>query len=107
MGEHWQIILTTLLIPTCLAAFSIMIKRMLDKRDKSETEKDRIIHSLTEKCTQQTEDTNFGAHERIFKALSNVEFDIKSIDTSLKLINGSVRSTKAALDLHIVKGHGE
>lgn len=106
MGEHWQIILTSFLIPVCITGLFFALKRTFARRDLVETEKDKLIIKLQEQCKEQEEETNYAAHDRIFSTLGKVELDIKSIDATLKLINGTVKSTASALDLHIVKGHG-
>lgn len=112
MDEHWQIILTAGLIPISVGLLFIMIKRMFSKHDAVETSKDTVISRLRAECRaledsieEQDAKENKQAHDRLFKALSAVNNDVKSIDATLKLINGSVRSAKAELDLHIVKGH--
>lgn len=71
----------------------------------SDTKNDYLHATLTASletirgAIQENTDNDIEVRDVLFDKLS-------TIDVSLKLINGSVRDTKEALAIHIVKGHG-
>jgi len=119
----WNTILTILLIPTVGSIFLYFVKRMFDKRDKGDSEKDKLILKLQADCDKSKERENSTAHDRIFKELTtlnvaikdnaadrkksidNLYDELKGINTTMSLINGTVKDTKEQFSVHLVKGH--
>lgn len=68
--------------------------------------KNDYLHTTITTTLERLQET-IDRNEKNSSAVRDVLFDkLNTIDITLKLINGSVRDTKEALAVHIVKGHG-
>lgn len=117
----WNLFLTAFLVPLTMFVLFQYIKREMNKKALAELDKDAIIKKLVEQREEFKDREDNYAHQLInnnIEALHKevitendnskkdraVIFDqLKSIDVTLKLINGSVRDTKKDLEVHIAK----
>ncbi len=118
----WNLFVTMIIVPIGLFALFFAIKRMFLQKDKVDTDKDKLITALTQKCEEHKDKDNTNAHAQINERLDDLSTalydyrveanterakvldELKGINTVMNLINGSVKATKQEIELH-KKGH--
>ena len=114
----WNLFITIVIVPFGLFLVYTGIKRLLDKKDKKEIEKDLKIAELSEKNEKLKEAANIQARQIITDKIEVLHDEIiadrvntraireeiidklEVMDTTLKLINGSVQGCKQDIALH-------
>ena len=117
----WNLFLTAILVPTAMYILFQYIKKEMNKKAAEEVDKDSIIKKLVEQREEFKDREDNYAHTIINNSIEALHkevitendnskkdraviFDqLKKIDVTLKLINGSVRDTKKDLEVHIAK----
>ena len=114
----WSFVLTAIIVPIGLFLVYTGIKRLLDKRDKEDCEKDKRIDELLKLKESLKDAGNIRAHETTADKIEALHDEIiadrvntreireeiidklEVMDTTLKLINGSVQGCKQEIALH-------
>ena len=114
----WSFMLTAVIVPIGLFLVYTGIKRLLDKRDKEDCEKDKKIEELQKAKESLKDAANVRAHETTAEKIEALHDEIiadrantrevreeiidqlKIIDATVKLINGSVQACKQEIALH-------
>lgn len=122
-GLTWNLFLTAILIPVGLFILFQYIKKEMNKKAKEEIDKEQIIQKLVKEREEFKDREDTFAHtlinnklealhedmteeRRVSKETRNEIFDqLKTINVTLKLINGSVNATKTDLAVHIAESH--
>lgn len=120
----WNLFITAVLVPASLWFTYLGITRQLNKKDKEEDRKSLRIEKLLQDREMMKDKQDEFAHTLINNKLEVLHQEIttecivskeardeifdklSTIDITLKLINGSVRDTKAGLEIHKA-GHHE
>jgi hypothetical protein len=122
-GLTWNLFLTAILIPVGLFILFQYIKKEMNKKAKEEIDKEQIIQKLVKEREEFKDREDKFAHTlinnklealhedmteecRVSKETRDEIFDqLKTINVTLKLINGSVNATKTDLAVHIAESH--
>ena len=114
----WNLFITIVVVPFGLFLVYTGIKRLLDKRDREDCEKEKQIKELLDKTEKLKDTTNAQArliitdkiealHEEIIADRTNTKEareeiidKLKVIDHTLQLMNGSVKGCQLAIELH-------
>ena len=114
----WSFVLTAIIVPIGLFLVYTGIKRLLDKRDKEDCEKDKKIDELLKLKESLKDAANVRAHEITAEKIEALHDEIiadrentkevrdeildklQVIDHTLQLMNGSVKGCQLAIELH-------
>ena len=114
----WNLFIAIVVVPFGLFLVYTGIKRLLDKRDREDCEKEKQIKELLDKTEKLKDTTNAQArliitdkiealHEEIIADRTNTKEareeiidKLKVIDHTLQLMNGSVKGCQLAIELH-------
>jgi hypothetical protein len=119
----WNLFLTAILIPLGLFILFQYIKKEMNKKAKEEIDKEQIIQKLVQEREAFKDREDKFAHEIINTKLEQLHNDfmgecrysketreeifdqLKTINVTLKLINGSIGDTKRDLAVHKAESH--